>query len=153
MKVWEKAKAFYKEHKVAIVAIVTSVGGVVSGALLHKHFAKQQSIEPVKETLELPKSEEDDWSWADPMLQTIVHYEKEAEKGNNHWYECEHQRENWNKLVEFAKDIQPGDGEYFVIEGTNPDCNKDHVEWFVHHWQYEWPSYPTEMITEEVKGE
>ena len=57
------------------------------------------------------------------------------------------QKEMMNKVVEFAKELQPGDGEYYVIEGTNPDCNSDHAEWFVHRWQDEWPAYPTEMVT------
>lgn len=121
MKLWRKTKEFCKEHKTGIIAAVAGVGGAIGGTLLYRHFTKQPNGEAVIEALpDIPKisgtvSEDDDWSWASPMLQTIVHYEKEAEEGNNRWRECDHQRDNWNKLVQMAEELRPGDGEFFVI--------------------------------------
>ncbi len=149
MKIWKKTKEFCRKHKTGIIATVSGIGGAIGGILIFKHMQPKDEPVPEIEEAVVPgeASEEEDWSWADPMMQTIVSYEKKCEEGKNIWKEIPYQRERWNKVVEFAKELQPGDGEYYVIEGTNPDCNSDHAEWFVHHWQDEWPSYPTEMVT------
>lgn len=148
MKIWDKTKAFCRKYKTGIIATASGIGGAIGGILLYKLMRpKDGPLPEIEDVVPVETSEEDDWSWADPMLQTIISYEKKCEEGKNVWKEVPYQRERWNKVVEFAKELQPDDGEYYVIEGTNPDCNSDHVEWFVHRWQNELPAYPTEMVT------
>lgn len=154
MKIWAKTKEFCRKHKTAIISTITGIGGVVGGALLCRKLSKHNEdgtidweplpdVEPIADEV----SEEDDLSWADPMYQTIVGYEKKAEEGDNIWFEKPHWRDNWNKVEELASEIKPFPGEYYVIEGTNPDCNEDHVEWFIHHWDEDHPAYPVELVT------
>ena len=152
MKAWEKTKEFCRKHKTAIIATISGIGGAVGGIWIFKNV--RSNNDPIPEVEAIPvkaNNDEDDWSFADPMLQTIIGYEKKAEEGHNRWKEIPFQRDRWNKVVELAKEIQPGDNEYFVIEGTNPDLNSDHAEWFVHHWQDDYPSYPTELVTVQEK--
>lgn len=145
MKVWEKTKEFCRKHKTAIVATISGIGGAVGGILIFKHV--RSNNDPVPEIVEATKpiEDEDDLSWADPMYRTIISYEDKCEEGDNIWFE--QWRENWNKVNGLASEIQPFPGEYYVIEGTNPDCNSEHATWFVHHWEDEHPAYPTEMVT------
>ncbi len=153
MKIWDKTKAFCRKHKTGIIAAISGIGGAVGGIWIFKHMQpKDEPIPKVEEAvIPVETTEDDDWSWADPMLQTIISYENKAKQGENFWREGPYQRDRWNKVVEFANELQPGEGEYYVIEGTNPDYNNEHVLWHVHHWQDEWPSYPPEMVSVQKK--
>lgn len=158
MGIRSKVKSFYRKHQTGIKMALSAIGGatVTFGGILIYTKTKAKNAE--KEIDEMPiavpeGSDEDDWSWADRMLQTIVSYEKDAEEGGNHWFECECQRTRWDKVNALASEIQPGDNEYYVIEGTNPDCNGDYETWFVHHFQDDFPSYPPEVIEKRYKKE
>lgn len=155
MKWWTKTKEFCKRHKTAIVATITGIGGAVGGVWLYRKLSERSEddaidwqplpdVEPVAEDV---SEEDDDLSWADPMYRTIAGYEKKAEEGENIWFEKPHWRDGWNKVEALANEIDPYPGEYYVIEGANPDCNDDHVTWFIHHWDEDRPAYPTELVT------
>ena len=154
MGMWTKTKDFCKKHKTAIVSTMTCVVGVVGGVLLCKRLSchSEDNANDDQPTLDISAiadtvSEDEDLSWADPMYQTIIGYEKKAEEGDNVWIEKPHWRDGWNKVEEIANEIKPFPGEYYVIEGTNPDCNEDFARWHVHHWVDEHAAYPTKLVT------
>lgn len=154
MKKWTKTKEFFKKHKTVIISTITCIGGAIGGILLYKkltYHSENNSDEEqpilVNEMTTGTVSEDEDLSWADPMYRTIVDYEKKAEEGDNIWLEKPHWRDGWNKVEQIANEIKPFPGEYYVIEGTNPDCNEDFAEWYVHHWVDEHAAYPTELVT------
>ena len=152
MKIWQKTKDFCRKHKTAIVATLSGIGGTIGGIMIFKHIRPvNESIPEIDEVPKAVENEEDDLSWADPMYKTIIGYENKCEEGKNIWFE--QWRDNWNKVNDLASEIKPFPGEYYVIEGTNPDCNGEHAEWFVHHWEDDRPGYPIEMVVEQVKKE
>lgn len=154
VKLWAKTKEFCRRHKTAIIAGVSGLGGVIGGVWLCNKFSGHDQNDTI-DWKPLPDvepntdnaSEEDDLSWADPIYQTIVAYEKKAEEGDNIWFEKPHWRDGWNKVEALASEIKPFPGEYYVIEEVNPDSTGEGVEWYIHHWDEDHPAYPTELVT------
>jgi len=149
MKAWDKFKEFWSERKAFIIPIVAGVGGAVGGYLLRNVQIQKHRDEGLKTSEQENITEK--YDWGNRMLNTIMDYEDDCEKGKNFWYDA--YREKWDKVSALAKEMDDamllGDGEFFVIEGTNPDCNEECARYFVHHMVDDMPSYPPEMVHEE----
>lgn len=147
MGAWSRIKEFWDENKQFIIPIGTAVGGVVGGYFLRDTLRSKTVNETAaqyeeKKTAELATSE--DYDWGNRMMNTIADYEKDCVEGKNFWYDA--YQEKWDKVSALAKEMDDalmlGDGEFFVIEGINPDITENNVGYYVHHMIDDMPSYP-----------
>ena len=155
MGAWSKIKEFWNENKQFIIPIGTAVGGVVGGYFLRDALRSKASSAVVVEHEE-PKTVEpvttEDYDWGNRMLNTIADYKKDYEEGKNFWYDA--YQEKWDKVSALAKEMDDtlmlGDGEFFVIEGINPDLTEDSAGYIVHHMIDDMPSYPPGTVMDMV---
>lgn len=154
MGVWSRVKEFWNDNKRIIIPVAAGIGGAVGGYFLcnvlrNKSGDVALQVEEGMKALESETNEE--YDCGNRMLNTIMDYEKDCEKGKNFWYDA--YRKKWDMVSALAQEMDDalllGDGEFFVIEGINPDLHEDNLGYYVHHMIDDMPSYPPEMVTEE----
>lgn len=122
MKIWEKTKKFYKEHKHAIITFVSCIGCFAVGYVakdIYDNYTSKKALDEW-EFKKLPDGTEIGWTWYD-LEESNKKFEEQQTKAREEYPEkFQIMEDTVSKL-----DLDLDDNEMWMIEDGKPIMFKD----------------------------